>query len=137
MRSRNRTPNSPRWPFWLLLAAWLCANTPQTATFVVLTWLSEARSFSHNERLVRDVAFLLNGEKAPGIIDAAKNLPAEEPKAPLPAQVALKKLDLTLERTTEVLPPALRANRRLAATTIPREVLRDAPPTEPPRCGVS
>ena len=63
---------SPRWPFWLLIAAWVCANSPQAATYAVLSWMAEAGSFSHQKQLSREVAFLLAGEKAPVEMDARK-----------------------------------------------------------------
>jgi hypothetical protein len=133
MPRKARAPSSPQWPFWLLLAAWLCASTPQTATYIVLTWVSEARNFTHTERLTRDVAFLLGGEKEHRILDAAKEVPPAKPVPPMPAGLAAKKVDLSLERTCEVLPPALRAMPRFVSTPAPGGILRAAPPTEPPR----
>jgi hypothetical protein len=56
---------SHRWPFWLLIAAWVCANSPQAATYAVLDWVASARHFSHQQQLAREVAHLLAGEKAP------------------------------------------------------------------------
>ena len=64
MRRAEHT-TSRRWPFWLLIAAWVSANSPQAATYAVLAWLADARSFSHQHRLTLDVAHLLAGEKVP------------------------------------------------------------------------
>ena len=45
--SRPAQPRPARWPFWLLVVAWGCANGPQAAVYTTVAWLVEARSFSH------------------------------------------------------------------------------------------
>lgn len=107
MRTRKTTPANRQWPFWVLLAAWVCANSPQVAVFTALTWLAEARSFSHQGDLARQVAQLLGGEEATSRVGEAMarvELLEEEQgdrpaKAPLgaPTTVVLKKVDLAAE----------------------------------------
>lgn len=123
-RMRARAPRSPRptWRLWPLLAAWLCASLPQTALFTALTWLAEARTFSHQQRLSRDVAHLLGGAQPERpIAESVARAQEQVPPAPLPpiaSEPAGTKIDLSLERTTEPLPPP-----SLAA---------DYPPDDPP-----
>ena len=50
-----------RWPIWLLVAAWLCANGPQMACFEVVVWLKGAGHFSHYHRLAASAAAALEG----------------------------------------------------------------------------
>lgn len=108
MRPRIRASQAPRWPFWLLIAAWFCANSPQAAVSAALTWLAEARTFSHQRELSREVAHLLGGEKAQGrvaaaLAEAAQNESAKRMPA-IPAAAVLKKIDLAAEERTEVEP---------------------------------
>jgi hypothetical protein len=135
MNPLRRSRRPARWPFWLLLAAWACANTPAIAVCAALTWLGEARHFSHQQRLVTDVAFVLTGHQAPGlgVLAAVKDLPAPAPAAPAPAEIELKKLDLALERGTEVRPPEPQAGFFFARLAEWRDARREPPPHEPPR----
>ena len=135
--SRQRTSPSPQWPFWLLLGAWLCANSPQVVVFSALTWMAEARSFSHQQRLTVDVARLLAGEKASrpiadAVARAQEQLPAK-PTPPIPADTVLKKIVLSLERTIEVLPAALRGDSYHDQERSCPEARRSPPPHGPPR----
>ncbi len=117
----------------LLLVAWFCANSPQTALFSVLSWVDEARHFSHQQRLVADVAHLLGGETPPA---KYATLPADAPADPLPPVpigAVLKKIDLTLEVASSLAPP-MTEDGRLRAGALPwAEAMRAAPPHEPPR----
>jgi hypothetical protein len=46
MRLRNRKGNPASWPFWLLVLAWICANSPQTAIVLPVVWrLRKTESF--------------------------------------------------------------------------------------------
>lgn len=137
MRSIARQDSLVRWPFWLLLGAWLCANTPQVALFTALTWLAESRSFTHQQRLTRDVASLLGGEKpaspiAEAVARAQENAP-DTPRPAVPADVVLKKIQLSLEETSEFIPAAQRFRRHPAVTWLCPEPRRCAPPHGPPR----
>ncbi len=135
-------PRSARsWPFWVLLAAWLCANSPQAAVFGVLAWLAEAPAFSHQERLAQDVARLLAGEAASRPIAAAvarmqEQVPAP-PLPPVPADAVLKKIVLSLEKTTEVLPASLRSDRHRESPWTCPAPRRAPPPHGPPRASLS
>jgi hypothetical protein len=130
-------PARSRWPFWLLILAWVCANSPQAATFAVLSWLAEARTFSHQRQLSVDVAHLLAGEAAPGreplrvaAIDAA---PQDPPPVPVPEAAVLKKILLSVEETAGANVPRLAAadRRRFEARTGGRRTT--PPPHRPPR----
>lgn len=141
MSPRARPSSTRKWPFWLLLAAWLCANSPQAAVFTVLTWLAEAPSFSHQERLAADVARLLGGA-APSrpIAEAVARAQEQVPATPLPqvpADAVLKKIELSLEKTTDVLPAALRADRHREIAWLCPAPRRGAPPHGPPRASLS
>lgn len=50
-----------RCPFWLLIAAWFCANTPQIASLHVILWVKNAHHFSHQQQLRHQVAAVLSG----------------------------------------------------------------------------
>ena len=125
-----------RWPFWLLIAAWVCANSPQAAIYAALSWMAEARHFSHQQQLKAGVERLLAGEQAPAAVSATPAVPAE--RSPLvPSDAVLKKISLALERGTEVLPP--NANRfGCGLADMPRpESPAARPPHEPPRGGLT
>lgn len=130
---RSSSLTSPRWPFWLLIAAWVCANSPQAATYAVLTWLAEARSFTHQQRLAVEVAFLLSGEKTPERISAAATATAAKLPPAVPADAVLKKLPLALECTAESpVAPTAPEQGRPASLRWPG-ALRSPPLLGPPR----
>ena len=135
MNPTVRTRRPARWPFWLLLAAWICANTPAIAVCAALTWLGKARHFSHQQQLVTDVAFVLTGNKAPGlgVMAAVKQVALPQPLPPATSGLELKKIDLAVERLVEVRRPTAREKEFVMHTVMPREAWRDAPPHEPPR----
>jgi hypothetical protein len=128
---RKHTP--AQWPFWLLVAAWFCANSPQAITFTVLGWMAEARHFTHQQKLTAEVAFLLAGEQREARVHEADTLPAKPFAPPVPTDATMKKIELAVHRTSEVLPPALRAMRRVVRSILLPDTLRAAPPHEPPR----
>ena len=124
-----------RWPFWLLIAAWVCANTPAIAVCTLLAWLGEARHFSHQQRLVTDVAFVLTGNQAPGLglMAAIKDTPQRAPLPAVPTEIKLKKLDLAVERAAEVRLPIARENGFVMSALVWPEARREPPPQQPPR----
>lgn len=124
---------SPRWPFWLLIAAWVCANSPQAATYAFLSWMAEARSFTHQQRLTADVARLLGGEREETQVAARENSPPPASLPAVPAEAVLKKIPLSVERTADVLPPALGASHPRVAAWLCPDVWRAPPPHGPPR----
>lgn len=135
----TRRTQSARWPFWLLLAAWVCANSPQSATYAVLSWMAESRSFSHQHRLTGDVASLLGGERVRGsaAIAHAANPAPSKPLPPVPPpEAVLKKFPLSLELLAEMLPPGLRAGCPFAPACVGPDSFRARPPHEPPRVAV-
>ena len=129
----STSPSSARWPFWLLLGAWLCANSPQAATYAFLSWAAEARSFSHQQRLTTDVAFVLAGENRPAESAVAATAPSAPFAPAIPADAVLKKLDLAVEGTIHVLTFPLRAPEPAPLRLELAGVGRSAPPHEPPR----
>lgn len=133
----HRRTQSVRWPFWLLIAAWMCANTPQVAVYTGLAWLAEARSFSHQHRLSTDVAFVLAGKPTPQRIARAVKSAPLRPVAPVPAEAVVKKIPLACESVAEVLPPALRASRPAEIAWVFPVSLRAPPPHGPPRVVVA
>jgi len=102
MPARRRLSSS-RWPFWALLAAWVCANTPQAAVYAVVTWFAEARSFSHQYELTRAVAHLLKGEHcASRVAVVLQRAPTETPERapvlpPAPPESVVRKIPLCVE----------------------------------------
>jgi len=109
MRASLRNKRPAGWPFWLLLAAWLCANSPQSATYSLIVWVKGSGHFSHQERLVADVARLLEGEGAPLALKTAGSAPARPFAPPVPAEAVLKKLDLSAPLAAESAAPSARA----------------------------
>lgn len=99
-----------RWPFWLLIAAWVCANTPQIAAWHVIVWVKNAQHFSHQAQLRGEVALLLSGAPAPAAetetFAAATN--TEAPVAPLATgDFSVKKIVLSLVSERGGLSPTL------------------------------
>jgi len=104
---RNRKPSG--WPFWLLIAAWFCANSPQSVAYNLIVWAKGSQHFSHQERLKADVAFLLKGGEAPPAPRIVKSPPARPVAEPIPTEAVLKKLDLSATLAVESLAPGLHA----------------------------
>ncbi|MEI6467367.1 MAG: hypothetical protein WCQ89_21775 [Verrucomicrobiota bacterium] len=136
MQTPRRKSSPARWPFWLLIAAWICANTPQPALFATLSWLAEARHFTHQQRLSAQVAHLLGGEKMPERVDVAAGASDREPPPALPGDSTLKKIVLALESDGEVLTPAARLSGRNRLAVNWPDARREPPPEEPPRSKV-
>lgn len=127
---RECSPSS--WPCWLLLLAWICANSPQTATYVAITWLGEARSFSHQERLAADVARLLTVDELPAaeIVQAERSLP---PKSAMPPMPGMTKIELATESSLHSLEPKVPVSLLESGVARPESALRAPPPHGPPR----
>jgi hypothetical protein len=135
MSSLSRNRSTARWPFWLLIAAWVCANSPQAATYALLTWFGEARHFSHQQRLTAEVAHVFTGEKSPAMAVVALDV-SERPFAPMvPSDATLRKIELAVERMADSPPLAVRENARVAHAIRWPDRLGEAPPHEPPRVG--
>jgi hypothetical protein len=127
----------PRWPLWLLIVAWVCANSPQAATYAVLTRIAEARQFSHQQQLTRDVAHLLVGEKAPTRQTVAATSDEEResgwPRSQVPAGAVLKKIDLSTEKRMEHVRPIAARPGFDRAMDWRTDALRAPPLHGPPR----
>lgn len=124
---------SARWPFWLLMVAWVCANSPQAATYAFLTWMAEARSFAHQQRLSIEVAVLLGGQTPSERVARAENSSPAQSLPAVPLDAVLKKLPLALERAPQALPPDSRSELLRSATVLCPESVRPPPPLGPPR----
>lgn len=136
--SRPAQSRPARWPFWLLVAAWGCANGPQAAVYATVAWLVEARSFSHQHDLTRSVAHLLKGERAAGRVALVlqRNAPAAAPETPpVPVEAVLRGIVLGLEVVPSFAAPVTPARRLLAAELRLPPSWRAAPPLGPPRVG--
>lgn len=138
-----RAPNpktTPRWPFWLLLVAWVCANSPQAATYAVLSWMADARKFSHQQQLTREVAYLLAGEKAPEqrttAVAAVKQQETKPLRSAVPAAAVLKKIDLSTEQRPHNLRLSMGVPTLASADHARAGTLRAPPPHEPPRTAI-
>lgn len=96
MTPHVRSRPAPRWPFWLLIVAWVCANGPQMACFEVVTWMKGASHFSHQMRLAQSAAELLGGEEeSPARLEVAQA--AAEPARPaIPPEATMKKIELAV-----------------------------------------
>jgi hypothetical protein len=139
--SVRRSTAAARWPFWALLAAWVCANCPQAAVYAVVTWLAEARTFSHQYELTRSVAHLLKGEPSASRVAVILHrtqagLPDGAPAPvvpPVPPESVLRKIPLCVE-TISAHPRPVTGGVRLApeAVGVP-DWVRPVPLLEPPR----
>ncbi len=135
MKRRWCTHSNTRWPFWLLIAAWICANSPQAATYAVITWIGEARHFTHQQRLTAEVAQVLTGAKVLEAPAVTVGEPVRPFAPPVPVEATLKKIELSTEGTVELSPLAARKKVRVVRATVWPERRREAPPCEPPRVG--
>lgn len=94
MRLHRRT--TARWPFWLLIVGWFCANIPATAPMQVFTWIKGAEHFSHYSTLRESVASMLAGQPrvaAPQLAFSATDSPPHSLPPALPAEVEIRKID--------------------------------------------
>lgn len=115
---KKRTP--ARWPFWLLVAAWFCANAPQRLTHEWAVWMANGRHFSHQERLKADVAALLGGKKTNPLVALAKSGPVHLPETPVPTTDSLKKIDLyAVDKAESIGPSALSSAHPITAWRVP------------------
>lgn len=134
-RLRHQPKPSP-WPIWLLVAAWFCANCPQSLICAAVVWLGEAHSFDHQQRLKSDVAYLLVGEKPHSFLAHVPVAPPAPAKSTLPPGPALKKIELASEDTffwiARLSPAPVLARLALHAES----ALRAPPPHGPPRTEV-
>ncbi|MBC7366330.1 MAG: hypothetical protein H7343_05875 [Undibacterium sp.] len=129
--SPNRS--AARWPFWLLLAAWFCANSPQPATYEMVVWLGNARHFSHQQRLSAEVAFILAGAEAPTATGAAPADAGRPFTPPQPAEATLNKIDLPVVLSPEWAPVAVRMPAPRQIPFAPPIAPWREPPADPPR----
>jgi len=91
-----RSRPTPRWPFWLLIVAWVCANGPQMACFEVVTWMKGASHFTHQMRLAQSAAELLNGEEKPETRLEVAQAAAEPALPAVPPEATMKKIELAV-----------------------------------------
>jgi hypothetical protein len=133
MGSTQRRGKPAGWPLWLLIAAWFCANAPQSLVFGLGVWCGGARHFSHQERLKEEVAGLLCGNKASNGFHAVPAVPAKPMPSPIPEGAVLKKLDLSAEAAGDVPTPRLGAHVHSPRRDDHGQGMRAAPLLTPPR----
>lgn len=125
-----------RWPFWLLVSAWLVANSPQAATWAALDWIEGARSFTHQQRLAQEVAVLLGRARpeASPVIAAIPPGPGRgDAAATLPVGPELKKIELAQSaEQVEIFAAETTRNNPLGTLVPPVGPIYETP-TEPPR----
>ena len=125
-----------RLSFWLLIVAWFCANTPQSAAWHAIQWIKNAGHFTHDAQLRVEVAALLTGEKSPdpehlsvaSTSSTTRSLPTETA-----ADVAVKKIPLWDDATdSSVIAPHISAQWLVRSFAPPTSPLEDVP-NPPPR----
>lgn len=126
-------PGSARWPFWILLAAWWCANTPQAATFELILWFKGAAHFSHQQQLHSDVASLLGGGRHAPRRDLSKAASQPPPSAPLLVKVTVKRVDLSVQAEDQAEAGGESGQPILATNARIPDRLTVAPLLRPPR----
>lgn len=123
------------YPFWVLIAAWLCANTPQVASWHVILWVKQAQHFSHSSRLHAEVYALLSGQTADHARHrVAQPVESETPSKPaVGADFSVKKILLSLEPNSPFTPSLVVPQRcREGGARILVEHVADVP-YPPPR----
>lgn len=119
--------------FWLLAAAWLCANLQPPTVRSVFSWIVEGTNFSHQQRLTLEVAKLLGGERPVRMIAKSTSAPKPAPKLPALPETPFKKLEVPLARYVGVAIIPLGLEKYVEAERVVRDRERSAPPHEPPR----
>jgi hypothetical protein len=133
MTARLRHRSSLAAAFWLLIAAWLCANLRPGSVGAALSWLAEGRHFTHQHRLTASVAMLLGGERETPVV--AKSKPQSKPPASpaLPGEFNTRKLEYALERADRLPPPSMHKAGYFAFEPDESSELRAPPLHGPPR----
>jgi hypothetical protein len=128
-----RTRHS-RLPLWLLIAAWICANTPHVAILTIAAWLAQAQTFSHQQRLSLEVACLLTGQPQPaGTFASARHRAASLPAPVIATDAFSKRFDLAVEIARPDFGPTLSREAFPAMRFPVPEPVSFRPPHEPPR----
>lgn len=122
-----------QWPIWWLIAAWFCANSPQSLTYDVVVWVGSARHFSHQQKLTAEVAFLLAGERAPQLIATVGDAPVKPFSPAVSEEAAVKKITLAAFAKSELLLPAAPMVLRPDGSCPPLASAWPHVPYEPPR----
>ena len=122
-----------RLPFWLMIAAWICANIPASATVYSFVWMKGAGHFSHHDELCESVANLLSGRQAPpGHRLAEAETAARSLPHPLPVDGMIKKIDLTFSPAIlEVVATRKKTEHANFVASHPKELISDVPLTPP------
>jgi hypothetical protein len=77
------------------MAAWFCANSPQSVTYHLILWSKGAQHFSHQQQLRSEVAALLAGHPIPSPLSVSRAERPPAPALPVPGEAVLKKIDLS------------------------------------------
>jgi hypothetical protein len=117
----------------MLLLAWICANSPQAATFEFLVWAGGMRHFSHEQRLQAEVAGILRPPTGDAPAALVRTCPSRPRPPEIPAEAVLKKIDLYVALSVEPLgPPRSATGFREYPDRISSRV-QPEPPLPPPR----
>lgn len=90
-----------RWPFWLLVLAWFCANSPQSLTYEAIVWAKGMERFSHQARLAVEVCVTLSGREAPKGEAITRAAPERETLPVVPPEATVKKIVLSTQAARE------------------------------------
>lgn len=119
--------------FWLLAAAWLCANIRSGTVSGLITWIEESSKFSHQRRLTLEVAMLLGGEKPAEAVAKADPAPKPAPNESAVQEGPFKKLEVPLARNAGLSATPISSRTYGVNDCDVRDRARAAPPHDPPR----
>ena len=127
------------WAFSLLVAAWVCANSPQAACYAIGDWLMGAGTFSHQARLAEGVVEILGAERkgnvnTESVLTVGARSAGKRAAVPMPADAVIKKIELARNEGGELGAPNEAEVEFLAGGSWrrPAEVAREVP-YPPPR----
>lgn len=116
--------------FWLLVLSWACANVRPAA---VVSWFTQARLLSHQQRLTADVSALLGGERETSSAELAGSQANGSRTKPALPGADFKKLEVPLPGPALVFGAILRDEIRLLMLSNSAGIGRAAPLHDPPR----
>jgi len=119
------------WPFWLLIAAWVCANVPSTVMSGSFRWVVGTGHFSHYGELRQSVAALIAGEP-PALAAPATDEHRSLPEVPPVERTPKKTLFALVSPTPIILGTVTPPTRPTAALQPVAAPSRDVP-HPPPR----
>ena len=125
-------------PFWLMVAAWLCANVPHSAYVEVIQGLEGIRHFSHQAQLTADTLNVLQGRGHQAVVkseSAPRKAPPGRP-AGIPGESLLKKFEFAVLACDDIREPIEARVNYSEFESRPPDVFFGDVPHPPPRNGV-